>query len=263
MFRLSKWTRNCLQKRHLSKVLTLLCLSTLTKLQAQEKRLPSSYVPQDEVIVVPRDPEYWYSQQNLMVDDDNGILNSMRVDFRRAQEQEMYYRSWGLENTGMFSPSTAEQRKSRFNRDILRYADKRLAGEVKKADKGSTLHRVGQAQKAMSPTTQVSFFSGYSIKFQARALQGKATVNFVNPYVKSYFDITLDGRREFVTEKRFDFGLRTAINFRLDSSIYFATIEQQLSQHWSTSLVSTQPTSESLYSKASDTRIQLNYFFPF
>jgi hypothetical protein len=263
MNKLSKMRLQCLQKRHLSKVLTALLSIAPFATHAQEKRLPSSYVPQDEIIVVPRDPDYWYANNNFMVDDDNGILNSMRVDFRRAQEQEMYYTNWGLQNTGMFNPSTPEERKSRFNRDILRYADKRLAGEVRKADKGSTLHRVGQAQKAMSPTTSVSFMSGYSIKFQARALQGKATINLVNPFVRSFIEMTLDGRQEFVTEKTFDFGFRTALNYRFDKGIYFTTFEQRLTPQWTASLVSTQPASAAAFSGAADKRIQLNYFYQF
>lgn len=224
-------------------------------------RNPASFVSTDEVIVVPRSQESWYD--GAIVDDDAGVLNSMRVDIRRWQEQDNYVRQWGLQNTGMYTQTTREQKQARISRDLLIYTDKRLTGEIKRAEKGSNLHRVGQVQSALQPNTTVSIFDGYAIKFQVRAIQTKATIYFKNPYVDTHLDMTLGGRREFVTEKKWDFGLRTAINMRIEQNYYFTTIEQRLTDTITASLVSQQSMNEPAFSSQSDRRIQLNYFRPF
>lgn len=224
-------------------------------------RKPSSFVSTDEVIVVPRAQDSWY--EGTMVDDDSGVMNSMRVDFRREQEQDNYARQWGLKSTGMYNGTTREAKQARVFRDMLSYTDKRLSGEIRRAEKGSNLHRVGQVQSALQPNTTVGLFEGYSIKFQMRAIQGKGTIRLKNPYVDTYLDVTLGGRREFVTEKKWGFGLRTAINARIDQNYYFTTIEQRLTETITASLVSQQSMNNAAFSPQSDRRIQLNYFRPF
>lgn len=225
------------------------------------QRNPSSFVSTDEVIVVPREQDSWY--EGAMIDDDQGVLNSMRVDFRREQEQMNYARQWGIQNTGMFNFTTPDQKYQRVSRDMLTYTDKRLNGEIKKAEKGSNLHRVGQVQTALQPNTTVGLFDGYAIKFQVRAVQGKGTIRLKNPYVDSWIDMTLGGRREFVTEKKWGFGLRTAVNARLDQNYYFTTIEQRLTDTITAALISQQQMGTAAFSSESDRRIQLNYFRPF
>ncbi len=251
---------HCVQRLDKLALAALLLLSTNVSMAAN--RDIASFVSQDEVIVVPREEDSWYS--TTMIDDDNGIMNSMRVDIKRWQEQERFLDLWGLEKSGLFEEVSIEDKRGRISRDMLRYADKRLSGEVKKADKGSNLYRVGQAQKTLSPTSTVSLFSGYAIKFQVRALQGKGTIIFKNPYTNTYLETTVGGRREFVTERWFNpFGFRTAVNVRLDKSTYFTTFEQIITENIRASLVSEQGWDQGAFGQASDKRIQLNYFKSF
>jgi hypothetical protein len=225
------------------------------------RRDVASFVSQDEVIVVPRQEESWY--QNNIIDDNQGIMNAMRVDIRRWQEQGMYLDLWGLRKTGIYPETPPEVLTARVRRDMLRYADKRISGEVNKAEKGSNLYRVGQAQKTLSPSTQVSIFEGYSIKMQVRVIQGKTTFLFNNPYMKTYMEVTLGGRREFVTEKWFFDIFRAAVNYRFDQSMYFTTFDYRITPQITASVVSQQNIQAAPYSGESDKRIQLNYFFQF
>lgn len=263
MMKLSSTTPFCTKIRQAVYLLNS-CLLLSGSALAQEyvlKRAPSSFVSTDEVIVVPREQESWY--EGAVIDDDAGVLNSMRVDFRREQEQSYYANQWGLQNTGMYNFSSPDQKFQRVSRDMLTYTDKRLNGEIRRAEKGSNLHRVGQVQTALQPNTTVGLFDGYAIKFQVRAIQGKGTIRLKNPYVDSYMDLTLGGRREFVTEKKWGFGLRTAVNMRLDQSLYFTTIEQRLTDTITAALISNQAMGTPAFSQESDRRIQLNYFRPF
>lgn len=246
------------------------CLNTCTAFVVLGSASPSlyagardiaSFVSQDEVIVVPRQEESWY--QNNIIDDDQGIMNAMRVDIRRWQEQNRYLELWGLENTGIYPETPNDEMTKRVSRDMLRYADKRLAGEVKKADRGSNLYKVGQAQKTLSPTTTVNILDGYSIKMQMRVLQAKMSFLFKNPYMNTYLDVTAGGRREFVTEKWFYGIFRTAVNYRIEQSMYFTTFDYRITPNVTASLVSQQSIEFGPYSGESDKRIQLNYFQSF
>ena len=256
---------NCKNFRHIARCLNtwalFLSLGVLPMKARAQRRDVASFVSQDEVIVVPRQEESWY--QNNMIDDNQGIMNSMRVDIRRWQEQNQYLDLWGLRKTGIYPETPPEVLTARVRRDMLRYADKRLSGEVNKAEKGSNLYRVGQAQRSLSPSTQVSIFEGYSIKMQVRVIQGKSTFLFNNPYMKTYLEVTLGGRREFVTEKWFNNIFRAAVNYRLDQYMYFTTFDYRITPQVTASLVSQQNMQAAPYSGESDKRIQLNYFIQF
>ncbi|MFZ4712662.1 MAG: hypothetical protein ACOYL6_03015 [Bacteriovoracaceae bacterium] len=247
--------------RSLNTWAVLCALGTIPLSLEAGSRDVASFVSQDEVIVVPRQNESWYEAN--MIDDDQGIMNAMRVDIRRWQEQQQYMDLWNLHNTGIFPETESSDLTKRVSRDMLRYADKRLSGEVKKADKKSNLYKVGQAQRGLSPTTSVNFMEGYAVKVQARALQGKTTFVFKNPYTNTYLDVTLGGRREFVTERWFYNLFRTAINFRIDQSMYFTTFDYLITPSITVTLVSQQSTDSSPFSGASDKRVQLNYFKTF
>lgn len=227
-----------------------------------KKRIPSSNLALDEAIIVPRSTnQNWY--ESMMVDDDQGVLNSLRNDIRKWQESENYKSQWGMGNTGLF-PDQTESQKKRVEKDLLKYADKRLSGEVKKAPKNSSLHTIGKVHESLRPSSTVSMWEGYAIKFQVRVLQGKSQIHLKNPYMTNYLEMTFSGRKEFISEKRFeDIGLRMALNYRLDFDQYYTTVEKKLTETISASVSSTQDRKTGIFTNESDSRFQLNYYRPF
>ena len=75
-----------------------------------------------------------------------------------------------------------DEKKKYLEKNILRYMDKRLTGEIKRADKGTTLHRMGQVKKTLRPQTRVKLSENYRLRFRAKVLRGFMRMKFENPF---------------------------------------------------------------------------------
>ena len=124
---------------------------TSTLACAATKRGPANYIPDDEISISPIKNTLWLDK--VFVKDDAGVLENVRRDIQRWQDDEEYRQNWGIDRFGAQAAPTDLQKKQYLSRQALRYLDKRLTGEVKKAEKGSTLHKVGTVQKALKPNT--------------------------------------------------------------------------------------------------------------
>lgn len=170
--------------------------------RAQENsRGPASLVPSDHVYMTPIEEEIWMN--TVFVEDEKGVLKDMVSNFETWQEKERYAELWNLESTGLYQTPTDAQKKSYLSKRALKYLDKRISGEVKRAKKGSTLHKIGKAQKTLKPETDVNFSPDMRLSFKSRVLDGEAIMVFVNPYfdnstkINYKGDFTIDVAREF------------------------------------------------------------------
>lgn len=222
---------NCTNFGHMSVLLSLLFFSglslagekansiTLEQLDPTIKTLrrgPSNFVPDIEITPLPLQDKSW--TQQILVEDDAGVLVGVRDNLDKWQKRQEYAKTWNLESTGVYDVVSVETKKAYLQKMILKYADKRLSGEVRKAEKGSTLHSVGQAQKALKPNAEAKISENIKLKFKARVLQGKATMTVKNPYVDYSTtanlkgEINMDAKKEFKT-----IGLKAYANYRADA----------------------------------------------
>jgi hypothetical protein len=178
-------------------------------------RGPSNFVPDDEIQPLPLENKTW--TQQILIEDDAGVLVGVRKDLAEWQETQEYARTWNLQSTGVYDVETIDQKKAYLQKMILKYADKRLSGEVKNAEAGSALHSVGQAQKALKPNVEASVTENIKLKFKARVLQGKAIMEVRNPYIQYSTTANLKGEINLDAAKEFkELGVNTSANYRAD-----------------------------------------------
>lgn len=221
-------------------------------------RGPAMFAADDSIEPSPLTQKIWL--QKVIVEDEAGIVSQVRSEMNHWEEVEEYRELWDLESTGLYNTPSMSTRKTYLNGKLLKYADRRLAGEVKKADKGSTLYTVGQAQKTLTPQTEVSIAPSVKFKFRARIIEGLGVMKVENPYVKYETQFTFNGRVLMTMSKRIDsLGVDTQINYKVDEGLYTAFVDKKLSSTVTTRLSATQPDDHLFFTEDSDNRLELFY----
>lgn len=199
------------------------------------RRGPLSYVPPEEAVTVP------FRQENTMVldifaPDESGVMNETVRQMQEWDQQEQYAKQWNLEDSGLYSPVTVDERKEYILSRSLKYLDKRLQGETKKAKPGSTLAAVGQVQNALRPSSELGIAEKIKLKFKAQVLEGDAKVTLENPMLDTYTEIKTDQNLATGTTiskvesanmhvgKSFkDIGLDTGVDYQVMDGTYVAS----------------------------------------
>ena len=145
-------------------------------------RGPSFAVPDDGDIIVAMGPEHFH--ETFLVEDDRGVLKQIKVTMHRWSSDEHFAQLWHLEDIGLYLPPPMEERKRFLEKHMIRYADKRLSGEIKKAKKGSSLHQVGQVKKAIRPQSRFQLAEDYRLRLQGKVLRGLIQLKLENPHIK-------------------------------------------------------------------------------
>jgi hypothetical protein len=178
-------------------------------------RGPSNFVPDDQIQPLPLESKSW--TQQILIEDDAGVLAGVRKNLSDWQDTQEYARAWNLGSTGVYDVESVDEKKAYLQKMILKYADKRLSGEVKNAEEGSALHSVGQAQRALKPNAEAAISDNIKLKFKARILQGKAIMEVKNPYVQYTTTANLKGEVNLDASKEFkELGVNTNANYRAD-----------------------------------------------
>lgn len=218
-------------------------------------RAPASFMPADHVENAPLKKEIWLNQ--VMVHDDDGVLENMRQEYEHWQIQDEYARNWNLSSTGLYDTPNDQDRVRFFERNFVRYIDRRISGEVRRAEEGSTLHTVGQVQEALRPNTTVEVSPSFRFRFRARILEREATMLVENPWVDADAKVSARGDLELNVQKDFDHGFHARIYYKVDENFYITSIEKRLSDHWRGRLSSTQQDDTVAFTSDADTRFQL------
>lgn len=222
-------------------------------------RKPAS-APEEEVMTLPTfDKPLLVS---LFAEDDAGIMATMRTSLNTWEEQENYSKRWNLESTGLYkTPTTSDKRKYIANK-LLKYADKRLSGEIRNADEGSTLHSVGKVEKSLRPNAVVSLSKLVSVKFKARVLQGKAIMEVRNPWVEFSTTLAATGSVKLLTQKNFkELGTSTGVEFAANNSEWVAFVDQEVTTNVKARLSSTQK-NQSIFNNDADKKVEMSASFP-
>jgi len=239
-----------------------LCLSQLNHNKAIKHRAPGSFVPNEEIQITPPEDEIWL--QKILVDDDAGVLNSVRNNLKNWQDTEDYAKAWNLQSTGLYTIKTTEDKKKYLNKRMLKYLDKRLSGEIKKSEEGSTLRRVANVQKALRPKASVAVSKNIKLKVKARVLQGRVFVVVDNPYVDYKTEVSLKGNVNMKVQKRFDkVGLSTNMDYDVNEGSYVTYVDKTVVESVTARISSTQTDKDLAFTGNSDKKLQLFFSKPF
>lgn len=226
--------------------------------QRAPSRAPANFIPDDQIEPLPLEQRLWI--QEILVEDEAGVLETTRNNFEHWRQKEEYVRQWNIEPTGNLVTPTKEWQRGYLMKQLLKYADKRLSGEIKQAEEGSTFHSIGQAEKALSPKAEAQISKLVSIKLRAKVLQGKAILLVNNPWVEANAEMKLSGSVNVHFGKELkDLGVKTAMDFHVKDGIYIARIEKSLTPEIMARFSASQDFDKAPFKKESDSRIELTY----
>ncbi|MBT7610442.1 MAG: hypothetical protein HN576_11845 [Bacteriovoracaceae bacterium] len=232
--------------------------SITKKIALRVGRAPANFIPDVEIEPEPVQQKIWL--QTLLIADDAGVLNGMKNEINAWEELREWRDLWDVESTGLYYVPTATEKKSWFERMLLKYADKRLAGEVRNSEKGSALHQVGQVQKALKPKAEVDLSEHVKVKLRGKVLQGLVVVNIINPWVDSYANVTIKGDVDIHVNKRLnDLDLDAGIDYNVTDRSWLARVDRRISSEVTARISSSQKDDKMVFTESADNRVELFY----
>lgn len=251
----------CLKFRQLF-ILVFAITTTSTSLSQAAENYVSANVSrkpaavEEEVLTIPLTNET-FSNEFIFAEDDAGVMKDMKESLSAWEKTEEFARIWDLQDTGVYSTPTTSQKGKYISKKMLRYADKRLSGEMKKADEGSTLHRVSRVEKQLRPNASVNLSKNFGLKFKARVLQGKATVEFKNPWVECNATVGANGKARVVSRKEFkSLGLASGAEYSVNDSQFLTYVDQQITDNVKARV-------SNISGNDADSRVEMTASFPF
>ena len=248
----------CKKFLHLSmfSLLTLISLDLLAGTTAY--RGPASAVPDEEVLTAPIEQKVLI--QSLLIEDDAGVLKGLRSTLESYQQTENYAKIWHLESTGLYQTPAISDRQRLIVRSIPKYADKRLAGEIKNAEEGSAMQSVGKAEQALRPNTTVAVSNSVAVKFKLNVLQGNMVMEVKNPVAQTSVMLTSNSKIHVMTVKEFkELGLSAGADFRISEGESVIYADQMLSKNLKARVSTNQTDHKNTFANDADKRREL-YF---
>jgi hypothetical protein len=224
-------------------------------------RAPASFMPSDDIESAPLEQQLWIDR--MMVPDHAGVLERMRAEYEGWQVQQEYARNWNLDSTGLYEHPTDHQKRRYLERNFFRYVDRRISGEVRNAEEGSTFHTVGQVQDALRPNATVELLPSFRFRFRARILEGQASVLVDNPWVDCDAMVNAKGDIEVNLRKDLYWGVSAGIHYKIDDGEWETHIQKPLARNLYGRVTSLQRDSEMAFSNQSDATVQLVFSQPF
>jgi len=253
---------NCLNFRQVSVLVFYTLFSLSSNAFEISHRVITSRAPasafEEEVLTIPLAKKEFV--QSLFTEDDAGVMKEMHDSLEGWSTKEDYAKNWNLTSTRLYGTPSTKQKAQFISKNLLRYADKRLAGEMKNAEEGSTLHSMGQVEKSLRPNASVPVSKYVSIKFKARVLQGKAIMEVKNPWVECSATVGANGKTRVLTKKDFaELGLSTGFEYKVNESQTVAYLDQQITDNIKARVSTTSrgPANDA------DNRVEMTASFPF
>ena len=211
----------------------------------------------EEVLVIPLEQKAII--QTIFAEDDAGVMKGVRDQLNSWEATESYAKKWNLGSTNLYKTPTTREKKNYITGNLLQYADKRLAGEIKNSEEGSTMHSVGKIEKKLHPTTTVAVSKLVSLKFNARVLQGKATMDVRNPWIDCSTVLTANGKVRILTKKDFaQLGTSAGVEYAVNESQIVTFVNQEITQN-----IRARVSSTSNANNDADKRLEMMASFPF
>ncbi len=226
-------------------------------------RSTASYRPTDEMIYSPftEQSNTWLDQ--VMVDDEDKTLAQMRQTIQNWEQMEEYSRMWNLESSGLYQTPLSGEKMNYLSKNMIRYIDKRIAGEVKNAKEGSTLKKIGEIQENLRPSAQIAIGQRVKMKIRMHILQGQASMSLLNPWIDMMAEGTASGKLKLCLDKHFSqIGGQAALNYEYHYNKWTASYEQLITNNLKARLASEKTGNLSLR-KQDQQNIQLIYWRAF
>lgn len=257
----SKIDVNCSNFRHLSMFMFFTLLSFNLAAKENIDRRPAAV--DEEVLTVPFEKEVPTSEF-LFAEDDAGVMKEMKATIKDWEKTEEFAQVWDLESTGLYNTPNEQDKQKYVLKRMMRYADKRFSGEMKKAEIGTTMHKMSKVEKNLRPNASVPVNKYIAFKFKARVLQGKAIVEVRNPWVEANATVSLSGKAKLSTKKDFkELGLTSGAEYSISDSEFMAYVDQAISSNIKARVSSTAKDNQDIFSDDADARAEIMASFPF
>ena len=221
-------------------------------------RSPASFTPDDDVEVFPFEQTLWVDQ--IVIEDSAGVYNRVKNQIKNWIEVEDYVDSWNMKSTGLYPLPDDDKKKSYIEKNAIKYFDRRLSGEIKRAEKGSTLAKVGRVERALKPRTKVRITKNVKLRLKARLLQGVAYLFVDNPYIYSEAVINKYGELNMYLRKNLkDVGVSGEIKYEVHNSMWYAYVDKKITDKISARISSAQTDNSILFSDKSDKVASISY----
>jgi hypothetical protein len=191
-------------------------------------------------------------------------LLGIRNTLLSYQQTEDYAKMWHLESTGLYLTPDTLHKQHYIAGNILNYADKRLAGEIRRAEAGSSLESIGKAEQALRPNAEVGVSKNISLKLKIHVLQGNAIAEVKNPWLEANASLSSNGKLRLTTRKEFKqigFCSGAEFNFTDGDSVIYS--DQQLTRNIKARASTIQVNHQRPLSIDADKRLELMATFPF
>lgn len=233
-----------------------LCASEFKKESNSLTRKPAAV--DEEVLTVPLSQnDSFFTNDNMFAEDDAGVMKDMKASLGAWEAAEEYARIWDLEDTGLYTTPTTTQKSKYIAKKMLRYADKRFSGEMKKAGEGSALYSMSKVEKNLRPNAAVNVSKDFGFKFKARVLQGKVIVDVKNPWIECNATVSANGKAKLITRKEFkEAGLVSGAEYSVNDSSLLTYIDQQVTDNLKARV-------SNINGNDADSRVEMTASFPF
>ena len=252
-----KFWSNCtnyLAFRHLS-CFAALMFTAVCFGQAAPKRVPASYIPDDDVIVKPESNEISFYQQYVSSDESRDVVE-LRNQIKVWNENQVFADQYGLNTTLAGSPyfaPSAEDKWEYFKNKYFRYLrskgeqpikdapknwyqDYRASNEIDTIDEMEAgfqkTHKKTLGGKALPKSLQakeVSVWKNTKLIFQPRVDQGLVILGIKTPFAYARAWVGVNGKTEINVQQTYEsIGLRTMVNYYADSGEYFTSLDQRV-----------------------------------
>lgn len=225
---------------------------------AHPSRAPSGFASGERPAPRPVRAAGWGA--NLFAEDDAGVLKSTKKQMRAWRRTERYRSLWGLASRGPYRVPGSEEQKRLLQRNLVKYADKRLSGELKRAEEGTALHRVKKVEQALAPKVEARIVKNVRLRFKARVLQRKARIIVANPYLTSDVVLLTSGKATARLGKDFKrLGVSGNLEYDLGGGRQTAVVQKRLTGSVTASISSSQPAGQAPFLQGGERTLRLTY----
>ena len=206
----------------------------------------------------PPHKKHWTTK--IFVEDSGGVLKSIQSNIQKWEEIEEYNRHWNLYSSGLYKIPGKSDKRRYLEKRLLKYADKRLSGEIKQAEEGSALKSIQKAHDALRPNTEARLSRDFKLRFRGKVLQGRGAIFLENPYADFQTNFEIGGSTRFNLRRNISsLKLETSLDYNMSEGYWQACIERPLNNSLKARIMSTQNDEELIFSGASDKKFELRF----
>ncbi len=231
------------------------CMGQSCPVKKVQKRLPASYVPDDDVIISPVANEVSFYHQHIASDESSDVVKA-RNQIKVWNDNQIFAEQYGLRTTLVGSPyfsPTPEQKWDYFKDKYFRYLrqkgeqpfkdmpknwyqEYRASNEVDTIDEIESRFKKSNEKSSgekMLPKSlqakEVSLWKKTSFIFQPRVDMGIVVVGFKTPFAYARAWVGVNGKTEVNVQQTYDsIGMRAMFNYYADSGEYFTSVDQRI-----------------------------------